>query len=113
PELFWQLVQQGDRLVKLHLMQVTGVEISTYPIAGSDIVEKIKYDEKNQRIYINAEQYFAQVPSAIWNFYIGGYQVCQKWLKERKDRKLSNDELNHYQNIISNLSETLKLMEEI
>ena len=73
-------------------MQATGVEISSYPIAGSDMVEKINYDEKKQRIYINAEQYFAQVPSAIWNFYIGGYQVCQKWLKERKDRKLTNDE---------------------
>jgi predicted helicase len=113
PELFWQLAKKGDRLVQLHLMQETGAEISTYPIAGTDIVEKVKYEENNQQIWINSEQYFAQVPPQIWNFYIGGYQVCQKWLKDRKDRKLTNDELTHYQNIISILSETVELMQDI
>jgi hypothetical protein len=94
-------------------MQETGAEISTYPIAGTNIVEKINYEENNQRIWINSKQYFAQVPPQIWNFYIGGYQVCQKWLKDRKGRELNFEDLTHYQNIISILSETIELTQDI
>jgi predicted helicase len=111
--LFWELVIKGDKLVKYHLMKETGTEISTYPIPGSDIVEQVKYHENHQQIWINAEQYFDQVPQQIWNFYIGGYQVCQKWLKDRKGRQLNFDDINHYQNIISIISETIKIMENI
>ncbi|BAY01082.1 hypothetical protein MMC39_15205 [Anabaena sp. CCAP 1446/1C] len=94
-------------------MKKTGLEISTYPIAGSNIVEQVKYNEPNQQVWINSEQYFDQVPPQIWNFYIGGYQVCQKWLKDRKSRKLTFEDLTHYQNIISIISETIKTMEDI
>ena len=111
--LFWELVIKGDKLVKYHLMKETGTEISTYPIPGSDMVEQVKYHENHQQIWINAEQYFDQVPQQIWNFYIGGYQVCQKWLKDRKGRQLNFDDINHYQNIISIISETIKIMENI
>ncbi|MDD1437161.1 N-6 DNA methylase [Dolichospermum sp. ST_sed10] len=111
--LFWELVIKGDKLVKYHLMKETGTEISTYPIPGSDIVEQVKYNENHQQIWINSEQYFDQVPPQIWNFYIGGYQVCQKWLKDRKGRELNFDDINHYQNIISIISETIKIMEDI
>ncbi len=111
--LFWELVQIGDKLVQFHLMQETGKPISTYPIPGSNIVEQVKYNENYQQVWINNYQYFAQVPAHIWNFYIGGYQVCQKWLKDRKGRELSFDELTHYQNIISILAETIELMEDI
>ncbi|WP_254445183.1 type ISP restriction/modification enzyme [Anabaena sp. UHCC 0204] len=111
--LFWELVIKGDRLVKYHLMKVTVTEISTYPIPGSDVVEQVKYNENEQQIWINAEQYFDQVPQQIWNFYIGGYQVCQKWLKDRKGRQLNFDDISHYQNIIFIISETIKIMEDI
>ena len=111
--LFWELVIKGDKLVKYHLMKETGTEISTYPIPGSDIVEQVKYNENHQQIWINAEQYFDQVRQPIWNFYIGGYQVCQKWLKDRKGRQLNFDDISHYQNIISIISETIKIMEDI
>ncbi|ALB42347.1 MULTISPECIES: type ISP restriction/modification enzyme [Nostocales] len=111
--LFWELVIKGDKLVKYHLMKETGTEISTYPIPGSDIVEQVKYNENHQQIWINSEQYFDQVPQQIWNFYIGGYQVCQKWLKDRKGRQLNFDDISHYQNIISIISETIKIMEDI
>lgn len=111
--LFWELVIKGDKLVKYHLMKETGTEISTYPIPGSDMVEQVKYHENHQQIWINAEQYFDQVPQQIWNFYIGGYQVCQKWLKDRKGRQLNFDDISHYQNIISIISETIKIMENI
>lgn len=111
--LFWELVIKGDKLVKYHLMKETGTEISTYPIPGSDTVEQVKYHENHQQIWINAEQYFDQVPQQIWNFYIGGYQVCQKWLKDRKGRQLNFDDISHYQNIISIISETINIMKNI
>ena len=111
--LFWELVDKGDKLVQLHLMKITVTEISTYPVDGSNIVEQVKYNENNQQIWINSEQYFDQVPTQIWNFYIGGYQVCQKWLKDRKGRELNFDDLTHYQNIISIISETIKIMQDV
>lgn len=111
--LFWELVAKGDKLVQFHLMKATGKEISTYPIAGSNIVEQVKYNENHQQVWINSEQYFDQVPPQIWNFYIGGYQVCQKWLKDRKGRELNFDDLTHYQNIISIISETIQIMGDI
>ncbi|MEB3151647.1 MAG: type ISP restriction/modification enzyme [Sphaerospermopsis sp.] len=111
--LFWELVAKGDKLVQFHLMKATGKEISTYPIAGSNIVEQVKYNENHQQIWINSEQHFDQVPPQIWNFYIGGYQVCQKWLKDRKGRELNFDDLTHYQNIIAIISETIKIMADV
>ncbi|MEE9435017.1 MAG: type ISP restriction/modification enzyme [Sphingorhabdus sp.] len=65
------------------------------------------------RVYINKSQYFSDVPELAWNFYIGGYQPAQKWLKDRKGRKLSWDDIRHYQKIIKILSETDRLMKEI
>ncbi|GBO56193.1 adenine specific DNA methyltransferase [Pseudanabaena sp. lw0831] len=112
-QLFWELATKGDRLVQLHLMKETGTEISSYPIDGSNLVEQVKYNETQQQIWINDQQYFANIPNHIWNFYIGGYQVCQKWLKDRKGRELSFDDLVHYQNIISILGETIEIMSDI
>jgi len=112
-QLFWELATKGDRLVKLHLMKETGSEISSYPIDGSNLVEQVKYNDTQQQIWINDQQYFANIPNHIWNFHIGGYQVCQKWLKDRKGRELSFDDLVHYQNIISILGETIEIMNDI
>jgi predicted helicase len=112
-QLFWELATKGDRLVQLHLMKKTGTEISNYPIDVSNLVEQVKYNETQQQIWINDQQYFANIPKHIWNFYIGGYQVCQKWLKNRKGRELSFDDLVHYQNIISILGETIEIMNDI
>ena len=112
-QLFWELATKGDRLVQLHLMKEIGIEISNYPIDGSNLVEQVKYNETQQQIWINDQQYFANIPNHIWNFHIGGYQVCQKWLKDRKGRELSFDDLVHYQNIISILGETIKIMNDI
>ena len=65
------------------------------------------------RVYINATQYFANVPRTAWEFYIGGYQPAQKWLKDRKGRTLSFDDIEHYRRIISVLMETKSLMDKI
>ena len=112
-QLFWELAAKGDRLVQLHLMKETGTEISSYPIDGSNLVEQVKYNETQRQIWINDQQYFANIPNHIWNFYIGGYQVCQKWLKDRKGRELSFDDLVHYQNIISILGETINIIHDL
>jgi len=114
-ELFKALVGKGAELVSLHLMESPALNnlITKYPVSGSNTVEKVSYDEKGKRVYINKLQYFEGVPSEVWNFQIGGYQVCQKWLKDRKGRTLSYDDLTHYQRIVVALKETIRLMAEI
>ena len=74
---------------------------------------KVAYGETFGRVWINDKQYFDKVPQTAWEFYIGGYQPAQKWLKDRKERNLSYDDIEHYQKIIVALSETDKLMKEI
>ena len=110
---FKELVAFGAELRSLHLLESPKVNqfITTYPIAGSDTVEKITY--KNGKVFINAEQYFGNVPEVAWNFYIGGYQPAQKWLKDRKGRALTNTDIEHYQKIIVALAETNRIMKEI
>lgn len=67
----------------------------------------------NGRVYINSQQYFGNVPEVAWNFYIGGYQPAQKWLKDRKGRRLTSDDITHYQRIITVLTKTREIMQEI
>jgi len=99
-------------MVALHLMESSALNkpITKYPVTGSNEVDKVTYDEKTQRVYINKTQYFEGVPPEVWDFHIGGYQVCQKWLKDRKGRTLTYDELTHYQKVIMALKETIRLM---
>ena len=109
------MVEKGAELVSLHLMESPALNnlITSYPIAGSNEVEKVTYDSNNQRVYISKTQYFEGIPLEVWDFHIGGYQVCQKWLKDRRGRALTYDELTHYQKVIVALKETIRLMEEI
>jgi hypothetical protein len=65
------------------------------------------------RVWINKTQYFKGVSPEVWKFHIGGYQVCQKWLKDRKGRKLEHNEFLHYQRMVAALAETIQLMEQI
>ena len=118
-ELFRKLCALGSELIGLHLMERHAPAITTYPIAGESEVDKVRYTAPGEagseqgRVWINREQYFEGVPPELWNFHVGGYQVCQKWLKDRKGRKLTYDDLTHYQRIVSALSETIRLMSEI
>jgi predicted helicase len=113
--LFKSLDRKGAELVALHLMESPTLNnlITKYPVPGSNVVEKVAYNEPDQRVYINKSQYFEGVPSEVWNFHIGGYQVCHKWLKDRKGRTLTFDDLLHYQRILVALKETIRLMGEI
>jgi predicted helicase len=112
-DTFWQLVELGWKIRELHLLESQAVEqfITQYPIDGDNVVTKPKYE--NGKVYINDTQYFNNVPQIAWEFYIGGYQPAQKWLKDRKDRKLAFEDILHYQKIIVALSETDRLMKEI
>lgn len=112
-ETFWQLVNLGSQIRQIHLLESLTVEkyITQYPIDGDNVVTKPKYQDG--KVYINDTQYFNNVPQTAWEFYIGGYQPAQKWLKDRKDRKLEYDDILHYQKIIVALTETDRLMKEI
>lgn len=112
-ETFWQLVALGGQLRQIHLLESPIIEkyITTYPQEGSNVVGKIKYEDN--KVWINERQYFDNVPQIAWEFYIGGYQPAQKWLKDRKDRELSFEDILHYQKIIVALSETHRLMKAI
>lgn len=121
---FWQLVNLGGEIRQIHLLESRIVEkyITQYPIDGDNKVGKVVFE--NGKVYINYEkdspsgrldglQYFANVPETAWNFYIGGYQPAQKWLKDRKGRTLEFNDILHYQKIIVALTETDRIMKEI
>ena len=113
-ELFRALAGKGAELVALHLMESPRLNdfITEFPIQGDNEVEKAQYTDNEQRVWINSTQYFGGVPKAVWHFHVGGYQVCEKWLKDRKTRKLTYDDLQHYQKIVVALQETIRLMAE-
>lgn len=111
-EKFRDLAEKGEELRLLHLMEdlpsKTGI---TFPVAGSLQVDCYRWQDG--RVYINSEQYFEGVPESAWNFYIGGYQPAQKWLKDRKGMPLSFEDVKHYGCIIYVLQQTERIMQEI
>jgi len=114
-KLFQKLAKLGKELISLHLLKSSVLDKTEakYPVQGSDKVEKVIYKENKKRVYINTQQYFEDIPKEIWEYYIGGYQVLAKWLKERKDRKLSLTEIEHYLKVITVIKHTIKLQKEI
>jgi predicted helicase len=115
--LFRRLCGLGRELVALHLMTEIPKSETRYPVAGDNRVEAVRYSEPANgspgRVWINATQYFDKVPPEVWNTHIGGYQVCQKWLKDRKGRPLSYTDLKHYASIVAALARTLELQSAI
>ena len=109
--LFAELAELGAELAQIHLMKADLDLAIGYPIEGSSLVEKAEY--KENRIYINKTQYFEPVDKEVWEFHIGGYQVAHKWLKDRKGKTLSSDELAHYMYVLVALKKTIELMEKI
>ena len=111
-EKFRDLAEKGEELRQLHLMEdlpsKTGI---TFPVAGSLQVDCYRWQDN--RVYINVEQYFEGVSESAWNFFIGGYQPAQKWLKDRKGLTLSFEDVKHYGRIIYVLQQTERIMQEI
>ena len=118
PDVFWHVREMGEQLRRLHLMEPAVIGDTHYPFegAGDNVVGKPEFDAVEGgtgTVWINKEQGFRSVPEIAWNFYIGGYQPAQKWLKDRKGRTLSYADVQHYQRIIKILSETDRIMKEI
>jgi len=113
-EFFESLSKLGGRLLSIHLLE-GNLDISKISFEGEGdyILHKGYPKFKNQEVFINKTQYFDGIPEEIYNFCIGGYQVCQKWLKDRKGRKLTEKDINHYQKIIVAINETIKIMKKI
>ena len=110
---FRKLAKFGKRLREIHLLEHTISEslITQFAIKGNNIVGKVIFENNN--VYINEVQYFKNVPTDVWEFYIGGYQPAQKWLKDRKGDALSYDDIIQYQRMIVALHETIKIMNEL
>ena len=119
--LFMALSSLGQELVAFHLMKKIGKLESDYPIAGDEIgdnsVQMMRYTPPSNglpgRVWINRIQYFEGVAPEIWAFAIGGYRPVQKWLKDRKGRVLSENDITHYRNIIAALTETIRFMQAV
>ncbi|HYX16872.1 MAG TPA: type ISP restriction/modification enzyme [Nostoc sp.] len=116
-QLFTQLSTYGEELVALHLMKspkLNNLITQFTENGGSQIVDAGHPKYTNGAVIINKKgDKFTGVPEEVWNFSVGGYQVCQKWLKDRKGRTLTPDDIQHYQRIVVALKETIKLMANI
>ncbi|MGO7339715.1 type ISP restriction/modification enzyme [Rhizobium johnstonii] len=113
PEEFWDVSQKGCQLRRLHLMEPTAVGETPYPFQGQGDGFNAGPEFKNESVWINETQHFANIPKEAWDATVGGYQPAQKWLKDRKDRILSYDDVKHYQRIIKVLIETKQVMKTI
>ena len=111
--LFRKLCGLGARMVELHLLENAPDPKTAFPVAGGNLVEKPRYVETQQRVYINDTQFFEKVRPEAWTSHIGGYQVCHKWLKDRKGRQLDYGDITHYMRIVAALDETRRLMARI
>jgi Type ISP C-terminal specificity domain len=109
--LFRQLGELGEQLVNLHLMKSPSLDETTSQFSnngGGCIVDAGHPKYENGKVVINKQKDgFMDVPEAVWNFHVGGYQVCQKWLKDRKGRTLSQDDIEHYQKIVVALGQSI------
>jgi hypothetical protein len=129
-ELFRGLCAVGADLVALHLLEDDYEEaswnvakpkgksqirtpITRFAGQGSEEVATAHPKYKEGNVFINPSRYFEGVPEKVWSFHVGGYQVCEKWLKDRRGRTLSDEDINHYQRVVVALNETIRLMAEI
>lgn len=113
-KLFIILGKLGKQLADLHLLKSDGLNkpISKFLGKGDNkVTQRPKYED--EKVFINGSQYFNHVKEEVWSYQIGGYQVCDKWLKDRKDRELSLDEIETYCKIVTALSKTIDLQKEI
>lgn len=113
PDEFWDIAAKGQTLRRLHLMDPATIGPAPYRFEGQgdDVVDKPRFEDG--KVWINPTQYFDAAPEVSWTFYIGGYQPAQKWLKDRKGRALSFEDIKHYQRILKILSETDRIMQTI
>ena len=116
-ELFYRLSSYGEELVALHLMKsfrLNNLITRTDDKGGRFTIDAAHPKYANGKVIINKKgDGFVEVPEVVWNFHVGGYQVCHKWLKDRKGRTLTQEDITHYQRIVVALQETIHLMQQI
>jgi predicted helicase len=114
-ELFNKMAELGKKLVDLHLFSSSELynPISKFRGQGSGVVEKVKYNEEDTRVYINNDNYFDSVEKEVFEYQIGGYQVCNKWLKDRKGRILSLTETEQYCKIVTAIAKTIETQQAV
>jgi predicted helicase len=112
-KLYCKMGEYGKRLVDLHLLKSNELDqpIAKYQGKGDNKVEKVKYGQG--KVYINNDRYFEGIPPEVWEYQIGGYQVCDKWMKDRKGRLLSLDDIKHYCKVVTAIDKTIEIQKEI
>lgn len=113
--LFKKVAQLGSALLDLHLLTSSSLAkpLCKCEGAGDLKVQKVSYDEKARRVHINPDKYFSGIASQVWQYQIGGYQVCEKWLKDRKGRTLSSEDIATYSKVVKAISETITIQESL
>ena len=115
-EQFRTLAALGQRLIDAHLLRDVPRPEGTptshkFEGKGDGIISRVRY--LDGQVWINPDQYFTDVPEAVWKYEIGAYQVCEKWLKDRRGEALSHAEVRQYRAILVAITETLTVMDEI
>jgi len=110
-KLFTKLAKKGEELVELHLLKSKKLAkpIAKCEGSGNLRVDKVTYDQNKARLHMNSDKWFTGVPAEVWEYHIGGYQVADKWLKDRKGRELSSEEVAHYARVVTAIAETINI----
>ncbi|MCE3004035.1 MAG: N-6 DNA methylase [Xanthomonadaceae bacterium] len=114
--IFDQFARIGRQLVRLHTMETKEPRITRFDVAGTNQISTVRWAPAaadKGRLYINEEQYFDGVPMNAWEMHVGGYRVAEKWLKDRKGRQLSFEDVMHYHEVVAALARTLELQAEL
>ena len=119
--LFTQLAELGEELTALHLMKSDKLNdpVAKFEGEGNNVIAKSKkvgrdYRPDEERVYINEDdQYFEGISEEVWEYQVGGYQVLDKWLYDRRERRLSNEEIQHYCRVVTALSHTIDVQQRI
>ncbi len=114
-DLFLELGTLGKELANLHLMKSSQLNqtFSRFEVPGENVIKKVTYNPSEKRVYIDGKQYFSNIEKETWEYQIGGYQVMEKWLKDRKNRVLSIQDIVHYIKISCALQLTIQYQERI
>ena len=111
-DYFRKLAALGQELINWHLLKDVQIpHRHRFEGEGDGVVSKVRYEDG--KVWINGTQHFTDVPADVWEYEIGAYQVCEKWLKDRRDKALSIDEVRQYRSILVAIAETLRVVEEI
>jgi predicted helicase len=112
-KVFSRMGGYGKRLVDLHLLKSGELDppVAKFQGKGENRIERLRYAEKEKRVYINQSQYFEGITKEVWEYQIGGYQVCDKWLKDRKGRTL--DDIRTYCRIATAIQKTIEIQKAI